>query len=523
MEIITGKIHAEQKALVERLRRAKRNVGLNDFYFFCKFILGYEDMEEQPHRGMCNFISQSWRRKLVLEPRGCFKSTVISISYPIYKIVMQPNIRVFLDSEDLTLAKKLLSEIKGHFENNREFRKLFGDYCDGAKSWTETQIIVNKRTKDRKDPTIQTGGIETPRTGSHTDLNIVDDLHSDKNVNTIEQIEKVINHRNLNDSILDPGGEEIVTGTRWAVGDMYEHLMKQEKERRKAGLGKIYVVRKRAAIYEDGSLHFPTRLTKEFLEEKKFTQGSRIFALQYMNNPIDEDAVLFKPKWIQYFGIYEPARLITNAVLDPAISQKAEACNTAFTHVGWDEDGYGYILDAVIQKIPPEELVDWMIRLQSTWKPQNFGVETVTFQKFIKFWAWERMRQTGVWINIVELRTDTDVSKDMRIKQLIPLIESGSMRYRGTSQYSLKGGLRQLYDEMTAYPMTAVVDGLDSLAYHLQLHSPPSVAKRPQQTSAIPTIDEMFKSVARPRNFKSKCPIIGHGRKLPHSPIIKVG
>lgn len=510
MEIVVPYHHIEkQRKLVALLRQQKVTLGMADLFYFSKYILGYDLVSEDPHRGMCDFIMHPHKRKLDLEPRGSFKSTVITISYSILSILRNPDIRILIDSEDLAVSKKFLSEIKPHFESNHEFRKLFGDLT--GRKWTDSEIIVSSRKRDRKEPTILTGGVETPRVGMHVDLLIEDDLHSQHNTQTPEQVEKVIKHWQLNGSILEPGGEEIIIGTRWLVGDLYDTVMSQEKARRKAKLSPKYIIRKRSAYNANGTLYFPTRLTHEFLEDQKLTQGSRIFACQYLNNAVDESAVLFKPSWIKWYGRQTPSNLYITAIVDPAISQKDDACNTAFTQVGTDPDGFLYVLDAVILKCLPHELIDWILKLQQLWSPKVFGVETVAFQKAIKYWAQERMRNTGQWVNIQELKTDTRVTKDMRIKALIPYVESGTMQFPGIGPQSLSGGLRQLYEEMTTYPMSKTFDGLDSLAYHLQLYTPPAqrkAAQVPPKYSPEEIMKKMRNKYSGPKNVNG-LPSIG--------------
>ena len=495
-----------KRRLLALYREQKKQRGLSDLYFFGKYILGYKQMEEQPHREMCDFIQYPCNRKLLLEPRGSFKSTVGAITYPIWKIVQNPDIRILIDSEDLANSKKMLAAIKAQFEGNEVFRSLFGD-LKGDK-WTENEITVVGRKRIAREPTIATSGVETPRVGLHFDLIISDDLHSFTNVGTPELLEKVINHWRLNAAILEPGGEEIVIGTRWHMGDLYGTIIEQEIERRRIKLPKKFIVRKRAAEYDDGTLHFPTRLTKEFLEDQRIQLGSSLYALQYANNPIDEGVTKFKKHWIKFYGHYTPNNLIKTSTLDPAISQKDASCNTALVTCGTDEDGYIYILDCTAVKFDPKQVIDLMFETNDRWNMRELGIEAVTFQKVFKFWAWERMRQTGKFINIRELKTETDVSKDMRIQALIPYVESGTILFPGSGPESLTGGLRQLYDELIQYPVAKTKDCVDALAYQLQLYTP---ARVPTKKAEIKfTFQEIMKQERAKRvKVKGKLPRLG--------------
>ena len=511
----------KEKELLSLLKQEKAQKGLQDLYFFAKYILKYDKISEQPHRELCDAIDIDWPKKLILEPRGSFKSTVCTIAYSIQQILKNPNIRILIDSEDLANAKKFLAEIKGHFEINEELRYLYGDLV-GKTKWTDNEIVVSTRTVSLKEPTILTGGVETPRVGLHFDLIIEDDFHSRNNTQTFEQIQKVIEHWKLNSAILEPEGKEIVIGTRWKIGDLYEEIINSEKDRRKKGLKKKFLVRRRSAIDKEGNLHFPSRLTKDFLEEQRLLLGGAFYACQYLNNPVDEGATLIKKDWIKFYGRYTPENIIRTSVIDPAISEKDEACETCIITIGTDTDGYMYILDCVFMRETPDKIVDMMFRTQELHNPQSFGVETVIFQKALKYWVWERMRNGSPPISVVELKTDTRITKDMRIKGLVPYIESGTILFPGTGPNQLSGHMLKLYDQLTQYPMTKFIDGVDTLAYQLQLYTPPGVKKtymKPEDGLRIETIhNERFKRMREKK--RSSIPTIGKFSTKPNTPSI---
>ena len=59
----------------------------NDLYFLAKNILGYSAIEENPHLEMCQFLEQERPegfkgqfKKIDLEPRGVFKTTIGTVS-----------------------------------------------------------------------------------------------------------------------------------------------------------------------------------------------------------------------------------------------------------------------------------------------------------------------------------------------------------------------------------------------------------------------------------------------------------
>ena len=56
----------------------------------------------------------------------------------------------------------------------------------------------------------------------------MDDLVVRENIGTREQREKVINFYRDTLDLLEPTGELVIVGTRWAMGDLYQHLLENE-------------------------------------------------------------------------------------------------------------------------------------------------------------------------------------------------------------------------------------------------------------------------------------------------------
>jgi len=197
------------------VREEKKRFYSNNFYRFDKEVLGYELFTDKPHKELCDFIQNNTedKFKLLLMPRGSFKSSAVTIGYPLWKIAQDPNIRILIDSETFDQSKAFLSAIKQHMESNQIFRDVFGvlDKQKGGDTWARTAITV-PRDKNLKEPTVDVAGIGNTKVGMHYDIIICDDLHSEKNITSKEMIEGVINHYKLLFSLLEPGGEMIVIG-----------------------------------------------------------------------------------------------------------------------------------------------------------------------------------------------------------------------------------------------------------------------------------------------------------------------
>lgn len=210
----------------EAHRIALGNIYKESLYATCKDLLNYNDLNRHAHKEVTDALESSTKRKLLILPRGTFKTSIGSVGFPIWLLINNPNLRIMLDSELYTNSKNRLREIKQHMESER-LVSLFGEFKTRG-VWSESEIIIKQRTKILKEPSIFVSGIGASKTGAHADVIIADDLNSPLNSNTTEGCQKVIDHYRMYTSILDPNGTLVVIGTRYAALDVPGFILEQE-------------------------------------------------------------------------------------------------------------------------------------------------------------------------------------------------------------------------------------------------------------------------------------------------------
>lgn len=221
---------------VNAARELSNKLFLEDFFLFAKHCLGYKDLEWEVHKEAVRTLESNAKKKIVVLPRGSFKSSLGSVAYPIWRLMKDQNLTILLDSEIYTNSKNFLREIKGHFAS-KAFMTFFGNQI-GPK-WDEGEIIISSRTKNRKEASITVGGIETTKVGQHYDLIIGDDYNSSQNSDSPEKCQKVIDHFKYNLNILNPGGEYLIIGTRYAELDVIGFLLSNVLEEKYLAEGKL--------------------------------------------------------------------------------------------------------------------------------------------------------------------------------------------------------------------------------------------------------------------------------------------
>lgn len=195
-----------------------RKIYKRSLYTTAKHLLGYSDLTPHTHGDMIKCLEDACERKVIVMPRGTFKTSIGSVAYPLWLLMRSPNLRIMLDSELYNNSVSRLREIKGHLESER-FKQFFGDWKTKG-VWSESEIIISPRTKVLKEASITVSGIGAGKTGQHYDVIIADDLNSPKNSGNPENCEKVLTHFKYYTSILDPGGTLVVIGTRYASMDV---------------------------------------------------------------------------------------------------------------------------------------------------------------------------------------------------------------------------------------------------------------------------------------------------------------
>lgn len=461
-----------------------RETYVKSFYDFCYEVLGYIDMNKE-HRALCTFLQNDSRLfKLILMPRYTFKSCICTMGYSLWRLMMNSNLRILIYSDATNKAQGFLRGIKNHILGeiaNSKFRKYFWNWETDPKKgkWNDSEIIISVRRTAHSEHSVETAGIETSLVGRHYDIIIFDDIVSDKNVTTKEQMDKVEKCYQEALSLLIPGGEILMIGTRWHFGDLYGRIIAQNEGKKNFGLFL------RNSGYH-GELLFDnigkSSLTKEFLNQQRDQQGSYIFSCLYSNNPTDPETAIFKTIDFSFYGAIKPDDLYITATCDPA-GQGEDF--TAITVVGTDNKMDMHVLEIINQHLQPSEIVDKIINLNYKYKFRMFGLERNFYRGMLRLELERRIKEERqndkfrlFGIQEFEPSGRRGEGKNNRIMALQPYHERGALKFPGERLELLQKPFSDLAYQMIQFPHSAHDDILDSLAYHLPLIRQGGVVKK---------------------------------------------
>lgn len=460
-----------QKELHLLLIEARRILHGKDFYFFLEDVLEMKGLSTELHGDMAQFLERKHPLKLLLAPRGHLKSTIGTVAYAIWRLMKNPDLRILIANYKLDNAKAYLHEIKSIMQSNEIFQGFYKKFIPSnikEHRWNESQLTI-RRNKAFKEASIEVTGVGGEITGKHYDLIIYDDVVGPDNVATLEQAQKLRTWFNQMQAILEPDGEQVLIGTRWHFADLYGYLIETMA-------GEIDVFH-RGVYKEDGSPVWPEKFPLEVVARIKKRMesdpktGRAMFVAQYLNQVIDEETASFRRAKMRFFSPgEEPKGMAVSIAVDPAISEKQSADRTAFTVRGLDPQNQWWVLETIMRRgMTPTEIVEMLFELYAKYSVHHsvdaIGVEAQAYQKSLIFSLQDEMRKRNVFFNLVELG-NWRTSKELRIKGLIPRYDQGAIIFR---KPDTGDDSEILIDELLRFPKSRSDDGIDSLAFHLNL------------------------------------------------------
>jgi predicted phage terminase large subunit-like protein len=448
--------------------------GKESFFFFCTAILGFDKVTKKIHRPLCKDLErlEQHRRAMIMLPRDWYKTTLASISYPIWRAVNNPEVRVLLVQNTYTNATSKLGAIKQIFEKNELFRACYPDLLPrtGA-NWSKDSLCVNRKGA-YPESTFEGAGTNTEVVSRHYDLIIEDDtvapsfdhMTGEMMQPTRADVEKCIGwHKLAHPLLIEPGESQIlVVGTRWVEDDLLEWIMKNEPH---------YHITQRAVRENDkgepdenGHITWAEtdegkpKFNKQILDEIEAALGPYMFSTLYLNKPTAAANMLFKPKWINYYE-KAPENLIVFCSVDLA-SAKLQAtsdpdyCVTLTVGVNPD-NGHIYVLDYDQDRFNPGEHINSIFNHYRMYKFVELILEGIAYQRTLGYWLEQRQLKTGVMFPVKEIASYS-ASKEMRIRGLQP--------YFANNKIFIKTEHKELENELINFPYGRHDDIIDSLS-----------------------------------------------------------
>jgi hypothetical protein len=373
------------------------------------------------YRRCFEFLLGPARRKLLLMPRGTYKSTILC-AYVTRAIANNPDIRILYGSETYAQSKTYLAWVRRQLEANADLRKLIGDMV-GRVDWrNDTFTVKTRKDLSKKESTLTAAGIDVTKVGMHYDLIIIDDCVSNTNTMTAGQMQKTLNWYRLLIPILEPDGTIIVCGTRYDEEDLYGEIIKSNVElekiwnslpehQRRPELMPFEVMVERAET--DGKPHFE-HLDDAALRVKRSTLGPYLYACQFQNDPTSRENAIFNREMFKVIPADQiPKALNTYMLTDSATT--ADGCQSALFVIGKDQLDNVYVLDGWAAPATPDVFEQMFFSLYTKWWPRHFLMEKVPINDNYATLLMRTSRERQIPIRLEWVMGRSTESKDERI------------------------------------------------------------------------------------------------------------
>jgi predicted phage terminase large subunit-like protein len=525
-------LELEQEKNRDRLAAASQQLefttlqekALRDLYTFCVEIMGFTDLYEPLHRPLCETISDpSYIRKLTLIPRGHFKTTIISICYPAWRLTRDPNERIILSSANASKAQENLREIVQRLLSP-QYQKYFGTRIPHPDAWLENNrdILWFPRANPKfTGPTIMCLGVDSAEVGRHASIMIVDDMVGKEQVNTPQNREKVWGWYGRQLAVLDPNCELNIVGTRWHEDDPYSRLQKKGDNWKKT----IMKVRE---PWPNGEFIFPTRFDEQFLQEVTEDMDEYTFSCFYLNEPTGAGINPFD--WNKFTMIDYPfkreykkdrsrednerSKPYTYILVDPAATTEDYSCPSGILVVDALEDKRLVIKEAILEKWNPDVLVENLFTLAKIHRPKAVVIEAEAQQLTYHFWLRREMFKRKLHFKVEEVKNPRNRTKPHRLRALVPFLHNGSFVFKGDMP-----GLNHIKEEFLTYPKGKHDDLICALYMAIPSVVFPPRYSRPDSRKEIPIrsrkLTEMVQRKRKPRGRAPRILLRGrHGSSI---------
>lgn len=447
----------------------------------------------------------------VAAPRSHAKSTWYTKAFPIHQVVYRLRKYIIIISETPSVATANMEWIRGQLKHNEKLRKDFGELLSPKDQANDKdngeEFIAWHNDVDGKKRYLalvqaaSTGQALRGRNwnGSRPDLIICDDLEdarSGGNASTPEQRSKLRDWFSQTVMALgDPKGERtafVVVGTTVHFDSLLMSLLYKRSDFETRVYRAIINEPKRMDLWEELRQIYidredPDRLEKAnaFYEKRKkelldgakvlwgevqplyklmrwkWDNGSKAFNTEYMNNPIDEESMIFNPQTFTYWDDSSPSKefphheYVISMGVDFALGKERGDYSAVSVVAKHKETDITYVVDSYGERIKPDEFIEVIVDMTLDWQPDVLAVESVAAQEFFADTLKVELANVG-YPSYTRLKKIYSRSrKELRIEALLPLIENKSL------QFSRKHSL--LLEQFERYGQGANDDLPDSL------------------------------------------------------------
>jgi predicted phage terminase large subunit-like protein len=423
------------------------------------------------------------QRLMIFMPPQHGKSELVSRRFPAYMLGQNPDLRLICATHTADLAVSMNRDVQ-RIMAGEAYGQVFPKTRTGDKPGRTSAAPLARRTMDLfeipgRRGFLRSAGVGNAIAGNAADGAIIDDPFGKR-----EDAESPVMRQRIWEwytsdlfTRLSAKAWIVLTHTRWHRDDLAGRLLRKMA----ASGGDRWDVLCLPAVREecpaDPSDHrqpgeplwpsFKSAGDLDIIRE----QDPRAYAALYQQNPADASSAEWRPELFDD-SIWVPPEKWPKSFKMPLVcvdpskggsDKQGDYCAMVFMGMGSDNLLY---VDAVIERIPLDQIVRKLLELCRQWRPQHVGIEADQFQELL---VHEFRRQCGdsmrlpVPMGLWKMRTQ-GVNKIARIRRLSQYVINRELRFKADSP-----GCRLLVEQLMDFPFAEHDDGPDALEMCMRL------------------------------------------------------
>ena len=345
---VIKKILADRKLRVALTRESH-------YWFFPTYFSEYVTYETAGFQKELIHITEddSIRNAVVVAFRGSGKSTLMTMSYPIWSIIGKPKKKfVLILSQTQAQARLHLANLKRELESNLLLKRELGPFEEKNNEWGSASLVIPKFGA-RITVASSEQSIRGIRHGaSRPDLIICDDVEDSNSVKTREGRDKTYNW--LTSEVIPAGDKNtklIVIGNLLHEDSLLMRLKDNIESQKFNGIFRAYPL-----VDDSGNILWPGKFPDagEIEKLRMMIGNEHAWQREFMLRIIPDEGQVIYPEWIHHYDQLpseRPNYVVTG--IDLAISEKDTADYTAMVSAcvyGTGDDLRIYILPNPVNK-----------------------------------------------------------------------------------------------------------------------------------------------------------------------------
>lgn len=333
------------------------------FYFFYCYFSEYIKTTVAPfHKDMFSVLQEHHPLTIIAGFRGSAKSTIATISLPIWSMLTGRKKYVLVVGRTRPRADKNLLDIKHQLESNRLLVSDLGPIKEEPTPWGMSGLTLNTLNARIESVSVDQPVRGVLFRGNRPDLIILDDVEDLQSVKARDNRQKL--YEWFTGELLPARGDNtqiVLVGNILHDDSLVNRLIQQIDKKERAG-----VYRKYPLVGEDGEPLWKAKYpTKESIEKLRIETGDEVaFEREYMLNIISTTEQVVHKDWMQFYDELPTSGLRQIAIgIDLAISEKDSADCTAVV-VGYVY-GYGKHMKIYIQPHPINERIPFPVQVEN--------------------------------------------------------------------------------------------------------------------------------------------------------------